>query len=488
MIQSQKIQACAHILEEELRWFYAFCHARGNVAEAFEDRLPSTRVEDYVDPGIFLDLPVQDYGGSTPYELFMKRLQEEIRLHYHDEMAVQMHAAERIILLLSLIPHLSPKLLHYLRELELSIQKIMNVTQASGSTFLPSGETALYILAGDNLQLRLMFQNIFAPQHLFAREGILSLGKVPKSLPPSYAPIEISEAYLHLFTTGEDYEPQMSQDFPAHRLTTTQDWDDLVVPISTHNRIQELLDWIAHYDQLEKHQEFGKERKGYRCLLVGEPGTGKTMLGRLLSQETSRPVYRLALDKIVSKYVGETTKNISKVFQTARNRDWILFCDEGDALFSKRSPKVQSAQDTYVNQDISYLLQEIEDYPGIIIVATNYSNNMDKAFQRRFDTRIVFHKPDQEELERLWQKALSVFQLDADIDLKFVAETHKNKVTGAQVSKVKHYLGMKAIKQGSWELSLGEFSQALHYMGLDVPDFEERKKRMKHYQNLNSFS
>ena len=187
----------------------------------------------------------------------------------------------------------------------------------------------------------------------------------------------------------------------------------------------------------------------------------------------------------MSKYVGETTKNIARVFNTARNRNWILFCDEGDSLFSKRSTNVQSAQDTYVNQDVSYLLQEIEDYPGVVIVATNFSSNMDKAFQRRFDTRIDFNKPEKDDVIQLWEKALKAFELGEDIDLDFIANAQHNDITGAQVTKVKHYLGLKALKQKSWKLKWTDFSEALRQVGLPVPDFESYQKRKQQYDQMH---
>ncbi|MDX2303204.1 MAG: AAA family ATPase [Microscillaceae bacterium] len=475
-MQKEKL-SIEEVLLQEMEWFYSFCTERGKYYE--ED---ATGTRNMVDIQIFKDAPLPTYQGDTPYENLIRSLIFEAHKKYSDESALYVHVAERMTLILALMPYINPEGLDYLRELESASGHTVNSTQGvQQSAFIPSAETVLYILAGRNLTLRLLCQSIYFSDHSFAKKDILYLEDTPSGIPKFRGALTISPEYLHLLVKGEEYAPELSTDFPAQRLHTDQSWEDLVVPLETHLKIQELLEWIRHYDQLLENEHFSKERKGYRCLLVGEPGTGKTMLGRLLSKETNKPVYRISLDKIVSKYVGETTKNIARVFKAARNRNWILFCDEGDALFSKRSANVNSAQDTYVNQDIAYLLQEIEDFPGIILVATNYSNNMDKAFQRRFDTRIEFGKPDYSDIITLWEKALAPFSISREIDLSFIAKEQRGQITGAQIAKVKHYLGIQAVKKKSWALSLEDFCEGLTQNEIPVPDFESLKIRKTFY-------
>ncbi len=468
-----------HVIEEEIAWFQAFCQARARYFES-SDGLPPN----YVDLQLFDSVRLPLRPGYNPYDLLCQELWKQTQKKFPKPEALSYHAAERLVLILALLPHIRPDLTDYFKEIETASGSSLNSVQGiQAQVFIPSAETALYLLAGSNLKLRLGFQSIFYPQHHFAQHGILSLESTPTGIPTWRGALQISREVLYQFSTGEELEPQTSPDFPASKLSTEQTWDDLVVPHPTRIRIQELLDWIKYYEEMAEHPEFARERKGYRCLLVGEPGTGKTMLGRLLSKETRRPVYRIALDKIVSKYVGETTKNIAKIFQAARHRQWILFCDEGDALFSKRSTKTQSAQDTYVNQDIAYLLQEIEDYPGIIVVATNYSQNMDKAFQRRFDTRIDFRKPETAEIIQLLENAFKAFSLDPELDLPFIAQELKGHITGAQVTKIKHYLGLQAIKHKSWEITLPLFCESLHRLALKIPDFAGRRARLQRFKN-----
>src|SRR5690606_11585436 len=122
-------------------------------------------------------------------------------------------------------------------------------------------------------------------------------------------------------------------------------------------------------------------KPGYRTLFYGPPGTGKTLTAMLLGKEFQRNVFRIDLSQVVSKYIGETEKNLEKIFQRAANKEWILFFDEADALFGKRT-SVKDAHDRYANQEVSYLLQRVEDFPGLVILASNYKNNIDKAFVR----------------------------------------------------------------------------------------------------------
>jgi len=129
--------------------------------------------------------------------------------------------------------------------------------------------------------------------------------------------------------------------------------------------------------------------KNSKILFIGEPGTGKKTLASLIGQQSGKEVYRIDLSMIVSKYIGETEKNLELVFAKAENKGWILFFDEADALFGKRT-NVKDAHDKYANQEVAYLLQRIEDYNGLVILATNMKHNIDDAFTRRFQTIIRF--------------------------------------------------------------------------------------------------
>jgi SpoVK/Ycf46/Vps4 family AAA+-type ATPase len=168
-------------------------------------------------------------------------------------------------------------------------------------------------------------------------------------------------------------------------------------------------------------------------------------------------VYRIDLSQVVSKYIGETEKNLEKVFNQSQHRDWILFFDEADALFGKRS-NIQSSHDRYANQEIAYLLQRITDYPGLIILASNYKNNIDAAFTRRFNTVVHFPLPDARQRLLLWQKAVPR-NFTLGFDLAEVADRYE--ITGAGIVNVIHYATLKAMAAGQKCIQLADIRRGI---------------------------
>ncbi len=396
--------------------------------------------------------------------------------------------AERLVLALALYPHVLPDVLdHWVKALQDNIAQLPGNIGLAYPHFLPTGKTALFALAGFDAQQQLWHQHqLFAPTHPFAQANILKLGKVPNDEPTINGSLVLAPEYLHWLTSGTPYRPALSQHFSAEPLTTRQSWDDYILPSSTQAQVDELMAWASHYDELRAHPAFSADSQGYKCLLYGPSGTGKTMLGRLLAQKTGREVWRIDISKMVSKFVGDTSKNIQQVFETARHYDHILFCDEGEGLFSNRSAYATNAQDTYVNQDVGYLLQAIEDYPGVLIVATNNLQNIDQAFMRRFNTMVRFDYPDKACLLQLWQKALAPFELDSSIDLAAIAHTQAQTqhrapqalvspsdkrvepITAAQIMSVKDFLGIMALKRKHWRVSPEDLLNALQQKQISV--------------------
>lgn len=255
-------------------------------------------------------------------------------------------------------------------------------------------------------------------------------------------------------------KPTFSREFPAALITANMDWEDLVLPARTERQIQEILIWLSHNKTLMK--DLGLDRKlkpGYRALFHGPPGTGKTLTANFLGKYTSHDVYRVDLSTVVSKYIGETEKNLANLFNLAENTDWILFFDEADALFSKRT-HVQDVHDRYTNQEVAYLLQRIEEYQGLVVLASNFKSNINEAFIRRFQAIIHFPMPKSNERYRLWQKAFSdKINLSLDVNLKQLSQ--KFELSGANIMNIVQHVCLKALSNNSMKISYNDISEGI---------------------------
>ena len=207
-----------------------------------------------------------------------------------------------------------------------------------------------------------------------------------------------------------------------------------MLPPNTLRQLEEIVVFRQQEQALREDPVLGKHVKpGYRTIFACPSGVGKTLSASLIGQKLHLPVYRVDLSRLVSKWIGETSKNLDKLFNLAEDQDWILFFDEGDALFGKRVDTGENDQKNahYANQEIAYLLQRIEDYNGLVIVATNKPNNMDNAFGRRFQSRVDFDVlPDEQRLE-LWKSLLTrEFKLGADVNLNHLNRLHRFSMAG----------------------------------------------------------
>ena len=183
------------------------------------------------------------------------------------------------------------------------------------------------------------------------------------------------------------------------------------------------------------------------------------MTACLLGESTGREVYKVDLSLVVSKYIGETEKNLSKVFDQAQHKDWILFFDEADALFGKRS-ETKDAHDRYANQEISFLLQRIETFDGIAILASNLRENLDDAFTRRFESIIYFPMPRPEERLRLWQQGFSPkAQLEEALELEKIAQGYE--LSGGSIMNVIHYASLQALARDSEVIRCDDVNQGI---------------------------
>lgn len=334
---------------------------------------------------------------------------------------------ERIALALTLAPHLRPQVLDILLLTSSQTGRVLTefggVSEGSHRGFLPTGQTLAFLLSANNRAGWLDYYRLTAGDHRLMREQVLRLDSDSDRVPRIASPLRLSEAWLHYLLTGEPARPETEHDFPARPISCSQGWEDLILEPQAMGQLNELRLWLAHGQRvLTEYRLAGKIKPGYRALFFGQPGTGKTLSACLLGKITDREVYRVDASMVVSKYIGETEKNLGRVFDVAQYRDWILFFDEADALFGKRTT-ASTSNDRHANQQTAYLLQRIEDFPGMVILSTNLRANMDEAFTRRFQAMIQFPMPGPAERLRLWQAAFAgSIDLAPDIDLQELAE------------------------------------------------------------------
>ena len=197
-----------------------------------------------------------------------------------------------------------------------------------------------------------------------------------------------------------------SLDDLARRITPSYEWDDIVVSDDVRSQLRELASQVEHRARVYEAWGFGAQLgrgRGISALFAGASGTGKTMAAEILAAHLELDLYRVDLAGVVSKFVGETEKNLRRVFDAAERSGAILFFDEADALFGSRT-EVRDSHDRYANLEINYLLQRMEDYAGLAILATNRRSALDAAFLRRLRFVIDFPFPGADERRRIWER------------------------------------------------------------------------------------
>ncbi len=416
----------AAVLLKELKWFSDVVNTR--FALYFERETSLKTIYQHDSP----DLTDEE----SPYASFIK--------HY------QLTFDERIILLLALLPNIAPQLLDVFfsrnKDTDRGFTEFGGIKGNSHGGFLPTLETAYFILAGNNIEKRFELSKIFKQEHFFFAHNILHIEKFNTNEPEQSCQLLLTDDYLDFFTTGELRKPRFESDFPAKLITTQLEWGDLVVESYTLRQIEEIKAWLVHGEKLLN--DWGMSRKlkpGYKILFYGPPGTGKTLTACLFGKLAAKDVFRIDLSMVVSKYIGETAKNLEKVFRKAENKNWVLFFDEADALFGKRT-QISDAHDKYANQEISYLLQRLEDYPGLVILASNLKGNIDEAFCRRLQAMISFPMPKPKERLKLWKQSFSnKSEFEEIVDLEYISERFT--LSGGSIMNVVRYSSLMALNR-----------------------------------------
>ncbi|WP_455786601.1 ATP-binding protein [Parabacteroides goldsteinii] len=361
---------------------------------------------------------------------------------------------ERIVIMLALMPHICPQILDIFfvqnKNFDRQYTEFGGWKGLSHGGFLPTGETASFILAGEDVEKRKEVIHMFSKSHWFYGKNILRLEGAGEGEPLLSSQLRVSEEFLSRVQLNVEYKPDYTTGFPAKRITTELDWEDMVLDYQVTTELEEINTWISSGKIIMENWGLSRILKaGYRSLFYGPPGTGKTLAATLLGKKNNMDVYRIDLSMIVSKYIGETEKNLAKVFDLAENRNWILFFDEADALFGKRT-STNTSNDRHANQEVAYLLQRIEDFPGIVILATNLRSNIDEAFSRRFQSVIYFPMPTEELRAEIWRKMLKGWPEDVDEDLITMAA--RTELSGGSIANVVRRCALATVNQKNQSL------------------------------------
>ncbi len=252
----------------------------------------------------------------------------------------------------------------------------------------------------------------------------------------------------------------------AQRLPCPFRWDDLVVSDALREMLRDIVfeaaNRLVFWEQKSPRRLFPQGR-GLLTLFSGPPGTGKTMAAQVIAASLRYDLFRIDLASVVSKYVGETSKNLQRILTRAAEMDAVLLFDEADAMFSKRATEIRDAQDKFALTDSAYLLQAIESYPGVALLATNQKSNIDPAFFRRLRFVLEFAKPDAPQRLEIWRKVVAALAGDATLgrlepDLRGISASVDS--TGAQIK----YAVLNAIfisKRESSEMALSHLLRGL---------------------------
>ena len=412
-------------IEKELRWLTDVIVARMKMY--FNQECQVSDIHQ------ILPTPIND--PDSPYAHFL----ETHNMNFED----------RILLMLAWIPYLKPQLFDCFQvknsDTGLRFSEFGCIENDKDGSIHPTLATALFILAGDDINSRIELAAYFTRHPFFATSLFFHKDE---SGGPSFSNwiISVSQEYLDRLIFNRTFIPDNFSTFPATHISTSRTWDELVLDKTTMQQIEEIKIWVKYGNEIrEKWKLDDKLKPGYRALFYGPSGCGKTFTASLLGKATGKEVYCIDLSMVVSKYIGETEKNLSKVFEIAEDKDWILFFDEADALFGKRTG-LKDAHDRYANQEVAYLLQRIENYRGLVILSTNLKSNLDDAFARRFQSMVRFSLPDAQQRERLWRETFSKeTQFDPSVDIKTISA--KYELTGGSILNVVQYCSMLSMSR-----------------------------------------
>jgi len=305
------------------------------------------------------------------------------------------------------------------------------------------------MLAGGDLEARFKGAEIFNKKHPLFSQHILEFDEIGNGGIRMRGQLRISEEFLERLTTGKAFQPSYSSKFPLKPLTSDLDWSDLGLNPKLQKELQGILNWIKHEEDLLDNWGLSQHiNAGYKSLFHGPSGTGKNLAAALIGKSTHREIYEVESSLLLGRHFRRNNEHIDSFFRTAERNDWILFFDEADSLFGKRT-NVRESNSRYANQEVSYLRQKIEEYSGIILLAAETKEELEFPFP--LDASIAFPEPDSRQRLVLWTSIFGgddkKYQLAKDIDFQELAS--KFEVNREDIIQVLKYATTAAIGRNS---------------------------------------
>lgn len=399
-------------LSEEMEWLQSL----------IEMRCKELFLEDETELNIAFEVPESPkLNDESPYSIIIN--------------TYQLTAIDRVILALGVASAHYPSILKFFIQIEenssaFAIEAGGEYNKANRS-FKPTFQTALFLLAGKDLSLWSHYSSQLINGSVLLKNDIIYNRSSTEFI---HGKIELDTAYLNYFLSGQKPQLDHGSYFPGRLYKSNLTMDDIIL----EDNVREQIKPIGHYIKALENGFFKSNnhsfKTGFIALFYGAPGTGKTMLAGILANTYGIDMYHVDLSQVVSKYIGETEKNLEVLFNRLQGKNCMLFFDEADALFGKRSD-VKDAHDRYANQEVSYLLQRIEKFDGLTILASNFENNMDDAFKRRIDVSINVIRPTEVTRESLWKHYLPKnITFENDNLLKHLAKEYS--YTGSNIRNI----------------------------------------------------
>jgi len=331
----------------------------------------------------------------------------------------QLSHNDKIVLLTALAASIRPEVFAPFVPLFLSpkMEKSCGgVYQASHAEFCPTLRTAFFLIAGGRTDVMMDCHHVYHRKHPLFTSGIIKLSETDNQKKITNHLVEFNEQFLPAIIYGQ--APRLDGDlgFPATQSTSTHTLADVALNDKAHGELKKIQRFVRRAQTLWQLPDASKYRQNFIAIFTGDPGTGKSHTAEAIGNEFKLPVYQVNLAQMIDKYIGETEKNLEKVFNRFNGQPCVLFFDEAEAIFSKRT-EVSDSHDKYANNTQSYLLQAIEKFKGLIILATNVKNTdgfFDPAFQRRIRQVVKFEFPDYPERLKIWQNGLGKSFVYAD--------------------------------------------------------------------------